>query len=93
MATSTQTKNTSSQIDTAFEQIAKFNEQFAAAARKTGTLYLEAYEKAVDRAVELENKAADHAQQDWIESAIRAHSDMTKELTAAYTSTARSLLK
>lgn len=93
MATSTQTKSTTSQIDSAFEQIVKFNEQFAAAARKTGALYLDAYEKAVERAVELENKAADHAQQEWIESAIRTHSDMTKELTAAYTSTARSLLK
>lgn len=80
-------------IDTAFEQAKDLSEQVLAASRKAGNLYLDSYEKAVDRAVELELKFAGATQQDWLKSLLQAQADFTRELADSYTSTARSLLK
>ena len=92
MAT-TQTKNGAPAIDAAFEQVKELNEQFLTATRKAGKLYVDSYEKAVDRAIELELKVAGMTQQEWLKSLIEAQVDITRELTGSYTSTARSLLK
>ncbi len=92
MPTATQTKNTPP-IDAAFDQIKDLSERFAQAAREAGVLYVEAYEKAVDQAVELETKVADATQQEWLESLIRTHVKVVREVADTYASTARSLLK
>jgi hypothetical protein len=91
MAT-TQTKNGAS-FDAAFEQFKDLNEQFLSATRKAGNLYLDSYEKAVDRAIELELKFAGLTQQEWLKSLIEAQVDITREVANSYTTTARSLLK
>jgi hypothetical protein len=92
MAT-TQTKNTVPTIDGAFERATEAGDQFVAATRKAGNLYLDSYEKAVDRAIELELKVAGATQQDWLKNLIEAQADFARELTSSYTSTARTLLK
>jgi hypothetical protein len=91
--TSTQTKNGAPPVEAAFEQVKELNEQFVATARKAGTLYLDSYEKAVDRAVELELKLAGLTQQGWLKSVIEARADITREFTSSYATAARSLLK
>ncbi|MBV8944663.1 MAG: hypothetical protein JOZ95_04530 [Solirubrobacterales bacterium] len=63
------------------------------AARKAGNLYLDSYEKAVNRATDLQLKLAGLTQQEWLRSLIEAQVDITRELTGSYTTTARSLLK
>jgi hypothetical protein len=93
MATTTQTETTNPPIDQAFDQIRDLNDRFTQAAREAGVLYLEAYEKAVDRATELETKLADATQQEWLETLIRAHVKVVREATESYASTARSLLR
>ena len=90
---STQTKNGAPSIDAAFEQVKELNEQFLSATRKAGNLYLDSYEKAVDRAIELELKVAGMTQQEWLKSLIEAQADFTREVANSYTSTARGLLK
>lgn len=92
MAT-TQAKNGAPPIDAAFEQVKDLNEQFLAATRKAGTLYVDAYEKAVDRGIELELKVAGLTQQEWLKSLIEAQAEFTRELAESYTTAARSLLK
>ena len=93
MAT-TQTKNDATPpIEAAFEQFKEFNEQVMGTARKAGNLYLDSYEKAVDRAIEFELKAAGMTEQEWLKSLIEAQVDFTRELTNKYATTARSLLK
>jgi hypothetical protein len=91
MAT-TQTKNGAPSIDAAFEQYSELQEQFVAAARKAGNLYLDSYEKAVDRAVELEGKLAGLTQQEWLKNVIEAQADLIREVSSSYTTAARSLL-
>jgi hypothetical protein len=92
MAT-TQTQTGIPSFDAAFDQFRESGEQVLTAARKAGNLYLDSYEKAVDRTIELELKLAGLSQQEWLKSLIEAQVDVTRELTASYTTTARSLLK
>ena len=93
MATSTQTKTGIPSFDTAFEQVREGSEQALAAARKAGNLYLDAYDKTVDRTTELQLKLAGLTQQEWLKSLIEAQVDVTRELAGSYSTTARSLLK
>ncbi|MBV9838112.1 MAG: hypothetical protein JO156_08335 [Solirubrobacterales bacterium] len=93
MATSTQGKNGAPTIEVAYEQVKDLNEQFLAATRKAGHVYLDSYEKAVDRAIELELKVAGLTQQEWLRNLIETQAEIAREVTSSYTSTARSLLK
>jgi Phasin protein len=70
-----------------------FGEQYFEAARKTGNLYLDAYEQAVDRTLDLERKLAGASRQDWLKDLIEAQTEISRELVTTYTSAARTLLK
>ena len=87
------TGNGGAAIDAAFEQFKGSGEQWMKAARRTGNLYLDAYEKVVDSAVEFELKVAEATPQEWLKGLIETQATVTRDLTASYTSTARSLLK
>lgn len=91
--TTAQTKNGTPPIDAAFEQVKELNEQFLAAARKAGKLYLDSYETAAERVVDLEVKLAGLSQQEWLKNVIEAQAEITREIATSYTATARSLLK
>lgn len=91
--TTTQTKNGAPPVDAAFEQAKDLNEQFLRAARKAGNLYLDSYENAVGRAVDLELSLAGLTQQEWLKNVIEAQADITREVASSYTAAARSLLK
>jgi len=92
MATSTQTKTTPT-LDGLFERTTDAQEQFVSAARKAGNAYLDTYEKAVDRTIELELRFAETSRQDWVKSIVESQTDFARELTQTYASTARTLLK
>lgn len=89
----TQTRNDAPTIDAAFEQVKELNEQFLSAARKAGNLYVDSYEKAVDRAIEMERKVAGLTQQEWLKTLIEAQTDFAREVAESYTTAARTLLK
>jgi hypothetical protein len=92
MATSTQTKSTPT-LEGLFERTTDAQEQFVTAARKAGNAYLDTYEKAVDRTIELELRFAESTRQDWVKSIVESQTDFARELTQTYASTARTLLK
>jgi hypothetical protein len=91
--TTTDPKTGIPSFEAAFEQYRESGEQVLTAARKAGNLYLDSYEKAVDRGTELQLKLAGLTQQEWLKSLIEAQVDITRELSGSYTTTARSLLK
>jgi len=93
MATTATPKTGIPTFETAFEQVKDSSEQVWAAARKACNLYLDTYEKAVDRTAELQLKLAGVTQQEWLKSLIEAQVDVSKELAGSYTTTARSFLK
>jgi hypothetical protein len=92
MAT-TSTKTTTPSFETAFEQVKDLNDQFLTAAKKAGNVYLDSYDKAVDRAIEFELKFAGMTQQEWLKGLIETQAEFARELASSYTTTARSLLK
>jgi phage-related minor tail protein len=92
MAT-TQTKNSAQTFDATFEQVKDFNEQFLSAARRAGNLYVDSYEKAVDRAIDFERKVAGLTQQEWLKTLIDAQTDFAREVADSYATAARTLLK
>ena len=69
-------------VDAAFAQFKDSGEQFVTAARKAGNLYLDSYEKAVDRAVDFELKVAEATPQEWLKELIETQAKLTKDLTA-----------
>jgi hypothetical protein len=87
------TANENRKIDAAFNQVQDASDQFLAAARRAANLYLDSYEKAVDRTINLELTLAGVSQQEWLKSLIEAQADVARELTSSYTSAARSVLK
>jgi phage-related minor tail protein len=91
--TTTQPKNSAPSFDAAFEQVKDFNEQFLSAARKAGNLYVDSYEKAVDRAIDFERKVAGLSQQEWLKTLIDAQTDFAREVADSYATAARTLLK
>jgi hypothetical protein len=92
MATN-QTSSGTASFETALNQVQAASDQFLAAARKAGTLYLDSYEKAVDRTINLELSLAEATQQEWLKGLVEAQADVARELTGSYTSAARALLK
>jgi hypothetical protein len=88
----TESKN-GTPIEAAFEQATDLSEQFVVAARKAGNLYLDSYEKAVERAVKLELELAGLTKQEWLKTLIEAQADTARDVANAYTTTARTLLK
>jgi hypothetical protein len=89
----TQTRSSAPSFDAAFEQVKDFNEQFLSAARKAGNLYVDSYEKAVDRAIDFERKVAGLTQQEWLKTLIEAQTDFAREVAESYATAARTLLK
>jgi hypothetical protein len=92
MATANAANGTSA-FDSAFEQFKDAGDQFTATARKAGNLYLDSYEQAVDRAIDLELRFAGLTKQDWLKSVIEAQAEIARDIAGAYTSAARLLLK
>jgi hypothetical protein len=80
-------------IEAIYSHIKDFNEQLTDAARKAGSQYVDSYAKAVDRAIDIERKVAGATKQEWVKSIIDAHADIASDITEAYTSSVRSLLK
>jgi hypothetical protein len=93
MATSTQNRNATPTVSAVIDRATEAQEQFTTAARKAGNAYLDTYEKAVDRAIDLELRFAESTRQDWIKSVAEAQTGFARELTETYASTARTLLK
>jgi hypothetical protein len=91
--TTTNTPNDAPIIDAALDHVKDLGEQVQAVARKAGGRYVDAYEKTVDRAIDLESQLAGTTKQDWLKSLIDAQTDFTRELTASSARAARSLLK
>jgi hypothetical protein len=89
----TQTKQNAPSFDAAFEQVKDFNEHFLSAARKAGNLYVDSYEKAVDRAIDFERRVAGLTQQEWLKTLIEAQTDFAREVAESYATAARTLLK
>lgn len=94
MATATKPQNPFAEpaAETA-ERVLDFNEKVVDVGKKLSAAYLDAVEKAAAGYADFEEKVAGATRVDWIASAASARAGLTRELTSAYTSAARELIK
>jgi hypothetical protein len=87
-----QTKITN-ETEAAAERIRDLNEQVLDFGRKAGLSFLESYEATLRTFADYQDKVADSTQVGWIATIAKAQASLTREVSHAYTSTARELLK
>jgi hypothetical protein len=79
--------------DEAVQRIRDLTERFIEAAKKAGNMSLDAYEKSLQNLVEFQERAAGASQLDWVSSIAAAHAKFVQDVSDAYVSAAREMLK
>ena len=87
------TPDPTAQMDEVAQRIRELTEQFIDAAKKTGNVTLDAYEKSLQSLVDFEQRAAGASQLDWVSSIAAAHAKFVQDVSAAYVTAAREILK
>jgi hypothetical protein len=77
----------------AVQRIRELTERFIDSAKQAGNTSLDAYEKSLQNLVEWQEKAAGASQLDWVSSIATAHAKFMQDVSAAYVSAAREMLK
>lgn len=80
-------------FDAAAERIRQLNEKVIAAAKQSGNISLDAYERTLSSLVEFEEKVADASQLEWVSAMAKAHAGFVADVSNAFTSAARDTLK
>jgi hypothetical protein len=80
-------------VDDAAERIRDLNERILQSSRKAGNTYVDIYEKTLNSIADYQEKIGEQSQVDWVTTMANAQADFTRQLTNAYTSAARSVLK
>jgi hypothetical protein len=83
----------SAATDDAVQRIRDLTERFIDAAKTAGNQSLDAYEQSLRTLVEFEERAAGASQLDWVSSIAAAHAKFVQDVSAAYVSAAREMLK
>jgi hypothetical protein len=92
-ASSQAAEATSAAVDDAVQRIRELTERFIEAARAAGNASLDAYERSLQNLVEFEERAAGASQLDWVSTIASAHAKFVQEVSNAYVSAAREMLK
>ena len=87
------TPDPSKQMDDVAQHIRELTERFIEAAKKAGNASLDSYEKSLQSLVDFEERAAGASQLDWVSSIAAAHAKFVQDVSAAYVSAAREMLK
>jgi hypothetical protein len=75
------------------QRIRELTERFIDSAKSAGNQSLDAYEQSLRTLVEFEERAAGASQLDWVSSIAVAHAKFVQDVSAAYVSAAREMLK
>jgi hypothetical protein len=95
MATQTKrnTATADQNIEAAADRIRELNDRIIESGKKAGNVYLDAYEKTLHSIADFQEKFGNESQNEWVNTMSKAQARFTRELTDAYTSSARELLK
>lgn len=85
--------NMTAASDQAVQRIRDLTERFIDAAKSAGNQSLDAYEQSLRTLVEFEERAAGASQLDWVASIAQAHAKFVQDVSSAYISAAREMLK
>ncbi|GAB96678.1 putative membrane protein [Kineosphaera limosa] len=73
-------------------RIRDMNERIIEGSRNAGIASLDAYEKALENLVQLQEQTAGASQLDWVNALAQAHAKYVQDVSKAYTDAARDLL-
>jgi len=90
MATQTKTTDDFEQVS---ERVREYNDKAVDAGKRLSGTFVDTYEKYVLTLADAGQKAGEATNVDWISTAASAQAGVTRELTKAYASAARELLK
>jgi hypothetical protein len=79
--------------DEAVRRVKELSDRLIELTRKNGISWLEAYEKTLNRMVQLQTQAAAATQIEWINTLAATNADFMREMSAVYFQTAREHLK
>ena len=85
--------NVTAATDEAVQRIRELTERFIESAKTAGNQSLDAYEQSLRTLVEFQEKAADASHMDWVSSVATAQAKFLQDVTNAYVSAARTMLK
>ena len=85
--------NASAATDDAVRRIHELTERFIEAGKAAGNQSLDAYEQSLRTLVEFQERAAGASQLDWVSNIAQAHAKFVQDVSAAYVSAARNMLK
>jgi len=77
----------------AAQRIRDLTDQFIEAAKKGGNASLDAYEKSLQNLVDFQRRAAEASHLDWVTTITEANARFVQDVSAAYVSAAREILK
>lgn len=81
-----------SSYEDAAARIRELNERLIENAKSAGLTALEAYEKALENLLNLEQKAAGATQLEWVSAIAETHANVVREVSSAYAKATRDLL-
>ncbi len=79
--------------DEAVRRVKELSDRLIELTTKNGVSWLEAYEKTLNRMLQLQARAAAASQIEWINTLAAANADFMREMSAVYFQTAREQLK
>ena len=79
--------------DEVVQRIRELTERFIESAKAAGNQSLDAYEQSLRNLVEFQERAAGASQLDWVSNIAEAHAKFVSDVSAAYVSAAREMLK
>ncbi|MEE2035376.1 hypothetical protein, partial [Rhodococcus chondri] len=80
-------------VDETTDRVNEFNAKFVEAAKQSGNLGVDTYEKAVTSLLDLQEKVAEATPVEWVADLAKAQVSFAREFTTTVTTTARDLLK
>ena len=89
----TEAKFTNGSFDQASEKVLAYNEKVIETSKKLTGSAIDSYEKAALGVAELQKKVAAVSNVEWVKSVASAQADLTRDLTSAYATAARELIK
>jgi hypothetical protein len=79
--------------DEAAQRIRELTERFIDAAKTAGNASLDAYEQSLRGLLEFQERAANASQLDWVSSIANAHAKFVQDVSNAYISAAREMMR
>jgi hypothetical protein len=80
-------------VDAAADRIRQLNERILESGRQAGLSTLDVYEKTLKSIADMQQAVGEATQVQWFSAIAAAQANFTREITEAYTSASRDLLK